>query len=83
MLVRDWRAAVLGLPIGIAIAFLNCWLSDRFLDPLIAEFQGALQKVLPMVIVNLVAFAWALALSALSMLAPVVILGNTFLAKIR
>ena len=39
VLDRDWRAVAIGLPVGIAITFLNAWLSDKFMDPWIARFQ--------------------------------------------
>src|SRR5207244_1880167 len=78
-LARDWRALVIGLLMGIGITFLNAWLSDRFLDPWIARIQRLLQKRMPRVLANLAAFAWAITLCALSMLAPIAVLGSAVL----
>ena len=83
ILARDWRAVAIGLLMGMGITFLNAWLSDRFLDPLIARFQRALQKGMPRVLVNIAAFAWAIALCAFSMLAPMAVLGAAVLTGIR
>lgn len=83
MLARDWRAFAIGLLLGIAITFLHAWLSDRFLDPSIARFQRFLLKRLPCGLVNIVAFAWAIALSAVSVLSPVAILGTDILGRLR
>ena len=82
-LARDCRAAVIGLLMGIGITFLNAWLSDRFVDPWIARFQRPLQKGIPRVLANIAAFAWAVALSGIAMLAPVAVLGSTILTRIR
>jgi hypothetical protein len=82
-LTLDWRAFAIGLPMGIAIAFLNAWLSDKFVDPCIANFQRSLQKGMPWVLANIAAFAWGIILCALSMLSPVVILGSAVLTRIR
>src|SRR5687768_11000220 len=70
LFARDWRALGMGLLIGIGITFLNAWFSDLFIDPWIARFQGALQRGTPRVMANVAAFAWAVALSAVSMIAP-------------
>jgi hypothetical protein len=72
---RDWREMAIGLPAGLAIAFFNAWLNDRYVDAWIAKFQTPLQNRIPRILANLAAFAWALALSAISMLAPFAILG--------
>ena len=82
-LARDWRAAVIGLLMGIGITFLNAWLSDRFVDPWIARFQRPLQKGVPRVLANVAAFAWAVALCAISMLAPIGVFGSAVLNRIR
>ena len=76
VLAWDWRAAVIGLLVGLGITFGNAWLSDRFADRWIARFQGPLQKGLPRVLVNVGAFAWAVALCATAMLAPMAVLGG-------
>jgi hypothetical protein len=76
VLAGDWRAVAIGLPVGIAITFLNAWLSDKFIDPWIARFQRPLQNGMPRALANIAAFAWAIVLCALSMLAPVAILGS-------
>jgi hypothetical protein len=69
--------------IGIGVTFLNASLSDKFLDPRIARFQRPLQKGMLRIPANIVAFAWAIALCALSMLAPIAVLGSTILTGIR
>jgi hypothetical protein len=81
VLTRDWRAAGVGLLLGIGIAFLNAWLSDRFVDPWIARFQSSLRRGVPWVLANTGAFAWAFALSALAMVAPVAVLGSAGLTQ--
>jgi hypothetical protein len=82
-LARDWRVAALGLLMGIGITFLNAMLSDRFFDPWIARFQSPLQKNLPRVLANVAAFAWAVTLCAVAMLAPLAVFGSTVLTRIR
>ena len=82
-IVRDWRISLLGLPLGIGITFLNAWLSDKFVDPWIAKYQRRLQKRIPRIVINIAAFAWAVALSAIAMLAPLAILGSAVLTRIR
>ncbi len=82
-LARDWRALVIGLLMGVAITFLNAWLSDRFFDPWIARFQRPLQRGMPRVLANIAAFAWAITLCALSMLAPMTVLGSAVLTRMR
>ena len=82
-LARDWRALVIGLLMGVGITFLNAWLSDRFLDPWIARFQRPLQRGMPRVLANIAAFAWAITLCALSMLAPIAVLGSAVLTRMR
>ena len=79
VLARDWRAFAIGLLAGIGITLLNAWMSDRFLDPLIAKFQRPLGRGMPLILTNIAAFAWAIALCALSMLAPITALGSTVL----
>ena len=82
-LARDWRALVIGLLMGVGITFLNAWLSDRFLDPWVAKFQRPLQRRMPRVLANIAAFAWAITLCALSMLAPITVLGSAILTRMR
>jgi hypothetical protein len=83
LVARDWRALAIGLVMGITITFLNAWLSDRFLEPLIARFQSAFQRGIPWILINIAAFAWAIALSAASMLAPIAVLGSAVVTRIR
>jgi hypothetical protein len=83
LLARDWRAIAIGLLIGIGITYLNAWLCDRFLEPRIARYQRFLQKGVPWVLANIVAFAWVIMLCALSMLGPVLVLGSGVVAEIR
>ena len=82
-LAHDWRAAGVGLLAGICVTLLNAWLIDRFIEPVVARFQPFLQKGTPRVLANLAAFAWAVVLCALSMLAPVAIRGSDVLTGIR
>lgn len=72
---HDWGFAAVGLLAGIGIDLLNGWLSDRFLDPLIARHQRLLLKPVFRVPVNILGFLWALAISALSMLTPLLVWG--------
>jgi len=81
VMTGDWRAIAIGLLTGIAITFLNAWLSDRWLDPWIAKFQRPLQSGIPRLLANIAGFAWAIALCALSMLAPMMVLGITILPE--
>src|SRR5437868_1537450 len=83
LLAGNWRAFAVGVPMGIAITFLNAWLSDTFVDSWIAKFQRPLQKGMPWILANIAAFAWAIALTALAMLAPVAILGSAAVTPIR
>ncbi len=80
-ITRDWRAVAVGFLSGVVIVFLNAWLSDKFVDSWIARFQGRLQKGAPRILANIVAFAWAIILCALSMFAPVAVLGSSLLTK--
>jgi hypothetical protein len=82
MLTRDWRALVIGLLMGIGTAFLNAWLSDKFLDPWIVKFQKPLQKGVPRILANIAAFAWAITLCAFSILAPIAVLGGAVLTRL-
>ncbi len=81
VLARDWRVFAVGIPAGIGITLLNAWLSDRFFDPLVAKFQRQLKNGIPWVLTNLVAFAWVIALSALPMFVPFLVLGDTILTQ--
>ncbi len=71
----DWRLAGIGFVMGICITFVAGLLSDYILDPLIVKFQRPLQKPVLRVLVNIVAFAFAIALCATAMLAPIAVLG--------
>ena len=70
LLCRDWRVLTIGLLVGIGITLFNAWLSDRFLDRLIARFQRPLQKRIPNLFANVAAYAMATVLCALSLFAP-------------
>src|ERR1043166_2085971 len=76
VLCRDWRAILVGLLMGIGITVLHAWLSDRFVDPWIAKFHRRLQKGVPRLFANVGAFGWAVALSGVSMVAPIALLGS-------
>jgi hypothetical protein len=82
VLARDWHAFVIGLAMGIGIEFLNVWLIERFFEPWIARFQRPLQTGMPRILANTAAFAWAITLSALSMLAPITVLGSAILNRV-
>lgn len=73
MVARDWRAFVVGSFMGIGITFLNAWLSDMFFDPWIARSRSSLQRRTPRILCNVAAFAWAIALSAVAMFAPIAV----------
>lgn len=77
MITRDWGAVAIGMLAGVGITLLNAWWSDRFVDPWIGRHQERLQKVAPRILTNIVAFAWAVILCALSMCAPIVVLSNS------
>jgi hypothetical protein len=76
VVARHWLAAVVGLLLGIGISLLNGLLVDKFLEPCIARHQELLHRGMARVFVNIIAFAWAFALSGLSMLAPFVLFGS-------
>ncbi len=82
MLTRDWSAVAIGFLGGVGITFLNAWWSDRFVDSWIARHQVRLQKGVPRILANIVAFAWAIILCALSMFAPLAVLGSSLFTKI-
>jgi predicted lipid-binding transport protein (Tim44 family) len=82
-LARDWLVSIVGLMIGIGITFLNGWLMDKIIDPVVAKFQRSLLKRFPYILVNIAAFVWAITLCALSMLAPLVLFGTSILNRIR
>src|SRR4051812_17336844 len=62
ILIRDWRAAIIGLLMGVGITFLNAWLSDRLFDAWIARFQRPLHKGFPRFLANVAAFGWGISL---------------------
>ena len=80
---RHWAAAVVGLLLGIGISLLNGLLMDRFLEPCIAKNQKHIYRGVARVFVNIIAFAWAFALSGLAMLAPFVLFGDRLLLRVR
>lgn len=83
LLTWDWLTIAVGLLMGIGITFLNAWLIDRFFDHRIAKYQRGLLKLGPRIVANIAAFGWALILSTLSALAPVLVLGSRVLTKIH
>ncbi len=83
VVVRHWVAAAVGLLLGMGISLLNALLMDRFLEPRIAKHQRQLYRGMARVCLNVIAFAWALALSGLAMLAPLVLFGGRLLVRIR
>ncbi|MDX9975676.1 MAG: hypothetical protein RBU21_22035 [FCB group bacterium] len=82
-IVKDWKIALLGLLMGTAITYLNGWLCDKFLEPWVARHQQQLQSGAPRILINIVAFAWAIALCAFSIIAPFALLGSEALTHIR
>ena len=83
MITGHWAIAGVGLLAGIIIALAHGWLSDRFFDPWIAGNQQYLLGLMPRVVVNIVAFSWAVLLSALAMFAPFALFGSSFLINVR
>jgi len=77
VLFGDWRAILIGLFGGIGITFLEVWLTAKLLEPLVAKYQNSLEKGMPKILANVAAFAWAIALTALSMMVPVLVLGKS------
>jgi hypothetical protein len=77
MITGDWRAVAIGILVGAGITFFNALWSDRFVDSWIARHQQRLQKGGARILANIVAFAWAIILCALSMYAPIAILGSS------
>jgi hypothetical protein len=61
---------------------LGAWLSDRFVDLWIPAPQRHLQQGMPRLLANIAAFAWAVALCALAMLAPLAVFGSGVLMRI-
>jgi|SRR5579862_596200 len=74
---------IAGLLLGIGISLLNALLMDKFLEPLIARHQKHLYRGIAYAFVNIIAFAWAFALSGLAMCAPFLIFGNRFLLNVH
>lgn len=83
VVTRHWLAAVVGLLVGVGISLLNGLLMDRILEPCIAKNQKHLHRGMARVFVNIIAFAWAFALSGLSMLAPFVLFGSPLVLRVR
>jgi len=77
---NDPFAVGFGLFIGLATSFLDAWCS-RFFDPLVARYQRSLYKGVPRILVNIAAFAWAIGLCTLAMLAPLLVLGGASLSR--
>jgi hypothetical protein len=69
-----WLGLAVGVVVGAGITFGHAWLSDAFIDRWIARFQVPLIRPLPRVLINIVAFVWAIALCALSIVATLTIL---------
>lgn len=82
VLIGNWSAAAVGLLAGVVIVFLNAWWTDRFVDSWVARFQGRLQKGAPRILVNIIAFAWAIILCALAMFVPIAVLGSSIFTKV-
>ncbi len=64
----------ISIPVSGVICLANVVLFDWFLDERIARLQKATTSLIPRVLVNVVGFAWAIGLSALSMFANGVLL---------
>jgi hypothetical protein len=73
-LITDrWLGLTVGLIVGTGITLGQAWLSDRFIDPWVARFQVPLLKGTPRALINIAAFSWGIALSALSVYATLAI----------
>lgn len=82
-LLMNKVAFAIGLPVGIGITLIHAWFSDRYLDPLIEAHQKRFAQGFGWWMVNIVAFAWALILSAFSMMIPWLILGDAVISNGR
>ncbi len=80
-LAGNWLGLLIGLAVGVGITFLNLWFTGRFIEPLILRFQKPLLRRVPRVMVNVAAFAWAVALCAFAMFIPILILEDAALGK--
>ena len=69
ILTMTWTGALVGVTIGTAMTLANGWLTDAFFDPLIAKFQVTLKRRMPWLVMNILAFSWAIGLCAAAMLA--------------
>jgi hypothetical protein len=67
LLTKTWTGAFVGVTVGAAITLAHAWLSDTFIDPWVARFQVTLNRRMPWVFINVLAFSWAIALSAVAM----------------
>ena len=76
VVTRTWSGALVGLVVGSAVAFGHAWLSDTFIDRRLANAEAFLNRPLPRVFINVIAFAWAVALCAMSMLTTWAILSR-------
>ena len=75
LLVPHLGGVMTGLWEGIGLAILSGWLNDRYLDPLIARNQRLFLRAAPRILAHIAAFAWALLISAVAMLAPFAVFG--------
>jgi len=75
LIAPHWGAFLIGLWVGIGLAILNAWLTDRFVDAWVARNQRLLLRAVPRILVHVAVLAWTLSLSAAAMRAPFVIFG--------
>jgi hypothetical protein len=72
---NDWRAGAIGFFGGIVITILGVWFDGKVLNPAIRKFQTQLQNPALRAAANVAAFSWAILLTGIAMLLPVVIVG--------
>jgi uncharacterized membrane protein len=69
LVLGGYAGLAISLPVSAVIWLANAVLFDRFLHERIARLQKATSRLIPRVLVNVVAFAWAIGLTALTMFA--------------
>jgi hypothetical protein len=67
ILTRTWIGALVGLTVGATITLANAWVSDTFIDRLIARHDVTLNRRMPRLFINILAFSWAIALCTIAM----------------
>lgn len=76
VLTKTWTGGLVGVTVGVVITLAHGWLSDTFFDPCVARFQVTLNRRVPWLLMNILAFSWAIALCAVAMFATWAILAG-------